>query len=82
MKTVKPLPISLPDGACNEAFTLRSAARSSDRPLAAVTTKELWNELPNRGRIDFSRLQPFIRSAMLVLIFAAVTVGYWGMNRD
>jgi hypothetical protein len=68
MRTVQSRPLPLPDGACNEAFTLQSAARSSDRPLVAFSTKELWSHLLKRGDIAFARLQPSVRNAMLIMI--------------
>ena len=48
------------------------------RPIQDFTTTELRNELLDRGCTDFSRLQPFIRNALLIVIAAAMLMGYWG----
>ena len=80
MKSSRPLPLSLPDGACNEAYTLRSAVRSADRPLAAFSTKELRDELLDRGNTDFSFLQPWIHNSLLIVMFALVALTHWGFK--
>lgn len=54
--------------------------RTRRTALSDFTTKELKDELLDRDVTDFSRLQPFIRNALLIVMFAAVCVGYWGMK--
>jgi hypothetical protein len=48
--------------------------------LHRFSDKELKDELLDRDCTDFSRLQPWIRNALLIVIFAASVLTYWGMK--
>jgi hypothetical protein len=54
--------------------------RAPRSDLSQFSAEELKDELLARGVTDFSKLEPWIRNALLVIIFAAVCVGYWGMK--
>ena len=69
MKQVKSLSLPYPDGACNDAYALSLAARSTDRPLFSFSTAALRVENPARVRIGFLHQPSFIRTAMRILIF-------------
>jgi hypothetical protein len=73
--------VRIPDNASPDAVMMDSLrAEPTSRPLGQFSTKELRDELLDRGCTDFSRLQPFIRNALLLVIFALVVVTYWGMK--
>jgi hypothetical protein len=55
-------------------------SRERRSELHRFSDKELKDELLDRGVADFSRLEPWIRNGLLVIIFAACCVGYWNMK--
>jgi hypothetical protein len=50
------------------------------RSLKDFTSKQIKDELLSRGVTDFSRITPWIRNALWLVIAAAMLMGYWGMK--